>query len=108
MVKNGDNFYFASQTFTKSSANFGDFSNKFTEIPNKSSYEIYAADSLSPTLSLSKQWELMISSQRYKELEKDRATGFYVENRKLDFLFVIKESANSSLIPLFCFLRLIL
>ena len=99
IIEYDSEFYFVNATFVKNSQSLTEVA---TLVPGSSS-SIYTADSFSPSLTLTKQWQRMIESEFYFEEEHDRGPNFYVENRKLDFSFIVKESADSSLVNLFLF-----
>ncbi len=99
VIEHDSKFYFVNSTFIKGSQNLTDVA---TLVPGSSS-SIYTADSFSPSLTLTKQWQKMIESEFYLERAIDRSPAYSVVGRKLDFSFIVKESADSSLINLFLF-----
>jgi hypothetical protein len=99
VIQNGQDFYFVNATFIKNNQNLSDVA---TLVPRSSS-QIYTADSFSPSLTLVKQWQKMLESPYYTEQTNDRSASYYLAGRKLDFSFVVKESADPSLFNLFFF-----
>jgi len=99
VIQNGQDFYFVNATFIKNNQNLSDVA---TLVPRSSS-QIYTADSFSPSLTLVKQWQKMLESPYYTEQANDRSHSYHLAGRKLDFSFVVKESADPSLFNLFFF-----